>query len=246
MNFAERSPVEGQMPATRWTIIARLHSRDDKQVRRALDDLCAQYHYPLYCYIRLRGFGHHDAEDALHDFLARFLRLGSFQTAEEEKGKLRSYLLVSLQRFLGNWSRLHDHSREVCIETVSSLHSNEEYFEKEDFTDKDSPDLIFQRKWAQELLTGVLRHLREKYATAGKEPLYDALLPVLLAGGSLRGEDGVTIAKSLGISGGALRVALTRLLRHYREILESDVSQTVADREHVAEEIVFLKRAFVK
>ncbi len=233
------------MPATRWTVIARLHSQDEKQVRRALDDLCSQYHYPLYCYIRLRGFSHHDAQDALHDFLVKFLRLDSFQTADESKGKLRCYLLVSLQRFLGNWSRQHDHSEETSLD-ISSFNGDLEHYQRERFSDGDTPDRIFERKWAQELLTGVLQRVREKYALIGKEHVFDVLRPVLCAGGSLRGEDGVAMAHSLGLSNGALRVALNRLLKDYREMLESDVAQTVFDQNKVGEEIAHLKQAFAK
>ena len=234
------------MPATRWTIIARLQSRDDKLVRRALDELCAQYHYPLYCYLRLRGLNHHDAEDALHDFLSKFLRLNSFQTAEEERGRLRTYLLVSLQHFLSNWSRLQSRPQEVSIETLASLNEDQELYQKEYFTEEDSPDRIFDRKWAQELMSGVIQHLREKYVAADKGALFDALRPVLLSGGSLYGVDSAALAGSLSMSAGALRVALNRMLKDYRDILMADVSQTVADQGKVAEEITYLKLAFGK
>lgn len=234
------------MPATRWTIIARLQSRDDKLVRRALDELCAQYHYPLYCYLRLRGLNHHDAEDALHDFLSKFLRLNSFQTAEEERGRLRTYLLVSLQHFLSNWSRLQSRPQEVSIETLASLNEDQELYQKEYFTEEDSPDRIFDRKWAQELMSGVIQHLQEEYVAADKGELFEALRPVLLSGGSLRGVDSTALARSLSMSTGALRVAHSRLLKDYRSMLEADVAQTVSDRESIAEEISYLKQVFCK
>jgi RNA polymerase sigma-70 factor (ECF subfamily) len=245
MNQPARPPDAGQMPVTRWTVIAQLHSRDEKMVRRALDDLCAQYHYPLYCYIRLRGLSHHDAEDALHDFLAKFLRLDSFQTADESKGKLRTFLLVSLKRFLTNWTRQHSHSEETSLES-GIYNENLEHYQKERFSNEDSPDRIFERKWAQDLLIGALQRVREKYALIGKEHVFDVLRPVLCGSGSLRGEDGVAMAHSLGLSSGALRVALNRLLRDYREMLESDIAQTVFDRDKVSEEIAYLKQAFAK
>src|SRR5687767_4122376 len=91
---------DGRFPTTHWTLIARLKGPDDGDARRALNEICAQYHYPLYCYIRRRGLEHHDAEDALHDFLARLLRLDSLEKASAAQGRLRGYLCVSLQRFL--------------------------------------------------------------------------------------------------------------------------------------------------
>ena len=70
--------ADGSFPATHWTLIARLRNPDETVARIALDELCAQYHYPLYCYIRHRGLAHHDAQDALQDFFAKLLRLGVF------------------------------------------------------------------------------------------------------------------------------------------------------------------------
>lgn len=77
--MAIRPKGESRFPTTEWTLISRLKSEDGATSARALDDLCRQYHYPLYCLIRSRGLAHHDAEDALHDFLAKLLRLESLQ-----------------------------------------------------------------------------------------------------------------------------------------------------------------------
>ena len=96
---------DGSFPTTQWSLIARLKSPDEATARRALDDLCTQYHFPLYCAIRHRGLAHHDAEDALHDFLAKLLRLDSFAGADAEKGRLRAFLGTALTRFLHNWHR---------------------------------------------------------------------------------------------------------------------------------------------
>jgi len=81
-----RAMPDGQFPATRWSLIARLKHGDEAAAREAIGELCAQYHDPLYCYLRRHGLAHHDAQDALHDFLAKLLRLEAFADAEVERG----------------------------------------------------------------------------------------------------------------------------------------------------------------
>ena len=234
------------MPSTRWTIIARLHSRDDKQVRRALDDLCAQYHYPLYCYIRLRGLSHQDAEDALHDFLAKLLRLDAFDDLAAEKGRLRTFLSKSLDRFLIN--RHHRdrkrNEREVLLEdTRFPLDPKlEQRFERELGSSADSPDVIFDRQWCAQLLQRVMQRLGTEYE-GRKAPVFSALQPVLITGGSLRGHDAAALAAGLSMTEGALRTALLRLLRDYRRLLVDEVRQTVDRKEDVEAEIAHLMQA---
>lgn len=235
---------DGHFPSTQWTLIARLKSDDSDTSRRALNDLCTQYHYPLYCYIRRRGLEHHDAQDALHEFLAKLVRLEAFQGADEEKGRLRSFLAASLQRFLITWKVGQASKREVSVDAEAALAKSESRYLKEQFTDEDTPDRVFDRKWAQTLLQHVLKRLGETYADRGKDPLFKALKPVLLRGGSLRGEDSATLAESLGMKEGALRTALNRLLKDYRDLLEKEVRQTVAESAEVQEELACLRQLF--
>src|SRR5437773_972735 len=107
-------PADGQFPPTRWSLIARLKGGDEVAARGALEELCAAYHYPLYCYIRRRGLAQHDAEDALHDFFAKLLRLDAFADADAGKGRLRTFLATGLQRFLINWHRDQPHRDHEC------------------------------------------------------------------------------------------------------------------------------------
>lgn len=231
-------PPDGEFPTTDWTLISRLRSREDAVAQRALNDLCAQYHYPLYCYIRRRGLEHHDAQDALHDFLAKLLRNDSLRGTHQDEGRLRGFLSTALQRFLQNWHR--DRARErdtVSAECAQELAEAEARFQRERLTDEDTPDRIFERKWALELLRHVQETLRIQYQNRGKEALYAALRPGLLNGGSLRGEDTPRIAASLAMSEGAVRVAMNRLLEDYRAILREEVRQTVERAEDVESEL---------
>jgi len=235
----------GRFPATPWTLVARLKSADAATAQRALDDLCKQYHYPLYCYIRRRGVPHHDAQDALHDFLAKLLRTHAFESVDSTKGHLRAFLSTALHHFLIN---RHEgaarRSAELSTDSEHLVEADEQRFLKEKFTERDTPDRIFERKWAQELLRHVFEQLKTQYAARGKSALLETLKPVILRGGSLRGEDPAALAASVGMNEPALRKALSRLLRDYRKLLENEVLQTVDQPEEVTGELAYLRGLF--
>ena len=233
---------DGRFPTTEWTLVARLRNDDAEVSARALDDLCTQYHYPLYCLIRHRGLTHHDAEDALHDFLAKLLRLDAFDDLAAEKGRLRTFLAKSLERFLIN---RHRDERRRGADEVSRDDERfaldpklEQRYERE--TASAPPDVLFDRQWCAQLLQRVLGHLEADYAEAGKRDLFAALTPVLMTGGSLRGHEPEAIAATLSMSEAALRTALSRMLRDYRKLLVAEVRQTVEAREDVDAEIAHL------
>ena len=122
-NVTQPDPQPEEMPTTHWSLIARLKGVDTEQARMALDELCRAYHYPLYCYIRRRGLPHHDADDVLHEFLAKLLRLDTFGVADAEKGRLRSFLLVALRRFLNTWHKDQQkrREREISQEAIAAI-----------------------------------------------------------------------------------------------------------------------------
>ncbi len=214
-------------------------------MRRAIDDLCDQYHYPLYCYIRRDGLDHHDAQDALHDFLAKLLRNDSFGAADSERGRLRTFLLTALQRFLANWRRDQRHwVKEVGVGSALALAAAEDRFQSERFAADESPYRIFERQWAHEMFARVMRDLRDRYAGKGKSALFEALSPVLLTGGSLVGQDTDAIASSVGMKPGTLRMALNRLLDDFREALKGEIAQTIRDPREIKEEFQQLAQAF--
>lgn len=237
--------AQGNFPSTDWTLISRLRSRHETVAMAALEELCAAYHYPLYCFIRRRGLAHHDAQEALQDFLAKLLRNESLQSTHQEQGRLRGFLSTAMSRFLANWHR--DHAKErlnVSIEAEQELARNEDRFQKEKLTDEDTPERVFERKWAQEMLRRVLAEMEDDYRRKDRHALYRALRPVVLAGGSLVGEATNEMAKSLCMTPGALRVALSRFLGDYRARLRREVQHTITSAEDVDEELALLANAF--
>jgi DNA-directed RNA polymerase specialized sigma24 family protein len=242
-------PGNGQFPTTHWTLIDRLKGSDEQEARVALEDICSQYHYPLYCYIRRRGLNHHDAEDVLHDFLAKLLRLETFELADREQGRLRGFLSFALQRFLNSRHRDTQHElQHISLDNsaIFSLENLAQRYLNERFTDNDTPERVFERQWARELLNHVLQQLGEHYAKRGKSEIFNALRPTLLGGGSLRGEPVEALTKRLGMTPGMLRITKMRLLAKYKELLEKEVLRTVENKEDVRKEIEHLMSLFAK
>jgi RNA polymerase sigma-70 factor (ECF subfamily) len=231
------SSANNRFPTTQWTLVGRLHHPDEAIVRRALDELCAQYHFPLYCYIRSRGLNHSDAEDALHDFLAKLLRNHSLQSADPEKGRLRSFLAAGLRNFLIDWNKQHQRDGKLRYLRTAEIEAR---YLQEIQSSNENPETIFDRKWAHTLIHRAIESLAGSYSARGKSPLFEALLPILLAGGSLRGEDTARLAATVGLKENTLRVGLHRLLREFRQGLEEEVLQTVSSPAEARSEILHL------
>lgn len=233
-------PANNRFPTTRWTLVSRLNHQDETIVRRALDDLCTQYHFPLYCYIRRRGLDHPDAEDALHDFLSKLLRNHSLQSVDPRKGRLRSFLAASLKNFLIDWSRQHQRAEKLHHLPAAEI---ELRYLQEVQNHHVDPEVLFDRKWAHALIQRAIQSVAASYAAKGKSSLFETLRPILLAGGSLRGEDAASLAATLGLKENTLRVALSRLLREFRQTLEQEVLQTVSSPDEAHAEIQHLMNA---
>ncbi len=236
--------ADGKFPTTHWTLIARIKSADEAVAARALDELCAQYHYPLYCYLRRRGCEHHDAQDVLHDFFAKLLRLRALERMEESRGRLRGYLAAALGRGLHDWRQSEARREQPAGAHGLDFEAIEDRYQRERFKDSDTPDRVFERKWALELLRQVIDKLAVRYEQRGRSPLFAALRPVLEGGGSLRGGDTRTLATGLGMSDEALRGALSRLLGEFREEMQAEVRLTVEDAAEVPDELTYLQGLF--
>ena len=239
-----KQPGDGRFPTTHWTLIARLKSGDGRESDAALDEICAQYHYPLYCYIRWRGLDHHEAQDALHDFLARLLRLESLKEADEAKGRLRSYLATALQRYLINRHRDNQHRlREISLDQ-----DVEERFRHEDFAVRLSPEFVLERTWAMTVLRAALNDLSTAQEAAGKGGLFRVLEPFLNPEGSPAEADYAAAALKLGISEATARQAVKRLREKFRQHLRQRIAETLSHptTELIDEEIRALHAATLK
>src|SRR5262249_39151027 len=121
-----------------------------------------------------------------------------------------------------------------------ALESAERQYQREP-ADNWSPERLYDRRWALTLLDRALALLRERYREQGKGELFERL-KCCLAGGSAD-SDLVSLADKLQLTEGALKVAVHRLRRRYRDILKQEIAQTLADPEDVPDELEYLTAA---
>ena len=223
---------------THWSVVLAAGSGLSSQAADALEKLCRNYWYPLYAFVRRRGYSPEDAQDLTQGFLASLLSTRSLDSVHPAKGRFRSFLLASLNHFLANeWDKARTLKRGGG-EPAISLDAAETRFRAEP-SEHLSPDRIFERQWAATLLAQVVVHLRADYEAAGKGRLFEALQIYLT------GEKGLPpyreAADCLGLSIEALKKAVERLRRRYGELLREEIAHTVTNPAEVDEEIRYLR-----
>lgn len=229
----ERAQAFGQFPATRWTrVIAANGNGEDAD--RALNDLCAIYWYPLYAFVRRQGKGPEDAQDLTQGFFADLLRSDMLGRAREERGRLRSFLLGAMKNHMACAYRRETAQKRGGVEAPVPI--DEETAERRYLQEPDaaSPERVYERRWALEILGRVVESLREEYQSKKMGERFETLAP-LLAG--QEAPDHSKLARQLGMKAGAVRTALSRMRKRYRELLVHEIADTVSSPDLVEEEL---------
>lgn len=220
---------------TRWSLVAAARDPAAPDSRQALADLCRAYWYPVYAYVRRRGHGHHAAQDLTQAFFTRLLARNDLAAADQTRGRFRSFLLTACQHFLAN-----EHDRDTAKKRGGGKAHVPLDFEGADGryslepADETTPERLFDRRWALELLDRAVTELRAEYEQSGRGKLFDALKDSL-AGGAEAGY--AELAAGLGMTEGAVKVAVHRLRQRYKDRLRAVIADTVATPEEVDDEI---------
>ena len=210
---------------THWSVVLEAQG-ESPAAQRALEILCRTYWRPLYGFARRQGLTREEAQDLIQEFFARLLEHRNLDTVRREKGRLRSYLLVSLKRFLG--SERHRASGVKRYETGQSI-PLDELLESEaadfELAETLSADRLYERSWALAVLEQVLARLEAEYRAAGHGPLFDQLKEFLVGeqGRPLQAE----IAEKLGMTENAVKQAFHRFRQRYRVLLREEIAHTV-------------------
>ena len=227
---------------THLSVVLAAWRGDSTRAHAALEKLCRNYWYPLYAFVRRLGNSAHDAEDLVQGFFAVCLEKNYLGAVEQGRGRFRSFLLVALKRFLANeWDKQRAQKRggTRAIVELDSLTAEQRYALEP--PEQLTADRLFDRRWALTLLERVLRRLADEQSSAGKSEQFEALKECITAAG--RGTPYAKLASQLGMSEGAIKVAVHRLRQRYRELLEEEIANTVARPEEIEEERRELFRA---
>lgn len=218
---------------TRWSVVLAAQGKSSKDARQSLETLCNQYWAPLYAYVRHRGHAEHDAQDLTQAFFARLLEKDWLATAESERGRFRTFLLMALKRFLANeWDRSQALKRGGSAKIVSL-----DAVEPISLPDSQalSVESLYERRWALTLLESVMQRLREEHEAAGRLAEYERLKPCLTA--ERGGIDYDALAAALNMQPASARSSVHRLRKRFRELFRDEVAGTVADPSDVDDEM---------
>ena len=233
-NFMRGSP---QFATTRWSLVTRARGAPEKTQRAALNELLALYWFPLYAFARRRGARVHDAQDLVQGFLSVLVEHDYVADAVPELGRFRTFLLVSFKNY---WSKQRD--RAAAKKRVGALtHIPMDVVDAERRlsicgSPAADPEAMFDRMWANSILDQVVVHLRNE--AAERSPKHAErltwLLPALSKDADMPYRE---IAAALSLSETAVKVAVHRLRKRYREVLRAIIADTVQDPSDIDEEI---------
>ncbi len=228
---------------THWTVVLAAGRRSTPQSDRALEELCRAYWFPLYAYVRRRGHTKEDAEDLTQAFFVRFLGKNYLEGLSAERGRFRAFLLASLKHFLANeWDKSRRQKRGGGEMPLPLDWQTADTQVQIAATAEPSPDQAFDREWAVTLLAKVIERLNAECATEGKAKQFEQLKAFLTVDrDDLSSADA---ARALGLDEVAVRVAVHRLRKRYRQLLRDEIAQTLADAADVDEEMRALFGAF--
>ena len=233
----------GNFPTTHWTLVLRARQGGELK-RAALEELCGLYWYPIYAFLRRRGYNQHDAEDMTQGFFLKLLTDESFEAADRDKGRLRSWLLQALNRHIA------DHHRHQSAQkrgggrpmiAFEDLNAEERYLSEP--RDKRDPEWLFAQSWARMLIDAVQARMRVTFAETGRAGVFETLLPFLLWDEQPPAYR--EVSAKLAASETAVRLLVFRMRASFRELLREEIARTVLAPQDVAEELEWLKSVLV-
>ena len=227
---------------THWSMVAAAADRESPESRDALSELCTAYWYPIYVYIRRQGLSPEESEDLTQGFFATLLEKDIFRGIDRTRGSFRSFLIACVRHFLANERDRQKAQKRGGGRTVLSLDfpSAESRYRQEGMSGM-TAESLYERQWALTLLSQVLDRLSEEWQRGGRAKMFDALKCFLTGESGPAGYD--EVGAELGMTAGAVRVAVHRLRRRYRELIREEIARTVRDPAEVDAEIQSLFRA---
>ena len=242
MGGHEPTPRSGAFPLTRWTLVASA-AGDGPEAHRALEDLCRLYWPPVYFFARRRGLSHTDAQDTTQAFFAELLARGSILTASADKGRMRTFLLTALKRFMINqYEKATAAKRGSGVPPLSLDFGWVEGRFIPEPGHSLTPDIEFDRQWALRLLDLAFARARQQSEDRGGAELFDELQGLISTDSAAAPY--ADIAARLGMSEAAVKSAAHRLRGRFREALRSLIAETVAEESAIDEEISHLFSSF--
>ena len=232
---------DDRFATTHWSLVVAAAKRQFPDGESALATLCETYWYPLYAYVRRRGYSVPDAQDLTQGFFATLLEKGYLDDADQDRGRFRSFLITALKRYVSKQrERENAQKRGGNLKRLSlDFEAGESHYRLEPSHDS-TPERMFERRWALTVLDNALTKLRQDYELAEKASLFESL-KVFLTGETRSSSK--QVADEHNMTDGAVKAAVHRLRKKYRTLIRAEIAQTVADPGDVDDELRSLRAA---
>lgn len=231
----------GRFAPTRWTQVLRARG-ESAEAQAALSELCAAYWQPVFAFMRRDGRNEDAARDLTQEFFRRLLARHGLDTVEPRRGRFRSFLLGAVKHFLEDERDRVRAAKRGGGQVIVSIEAGAGTGTAAELQIPDPAgqlaDTVFDREWAQTLVARALDSLASECLAAGKAEQFEALKPWLL--GQVDSLSQADAARQLGLTEGAVKVAIHRLRKRFRELVKEEISQTVPEPGQVQEELRYL------
>jgi RNA polymerase sigma-70 factor (ECF subfamily) len=229
---------------TRWSLVLAVRDAQSPDAAAALATLCETYWYPVYAFIRRTGLDGDAAKDMTQAFFTRVLEKDYFGQARQERGRFRSFLLSAVRHFLANERDFAQAQKRGGSHPHLSLEfdDGERTYQIEP-VDLDTPERLYERRWALAAIDGALARVRTRYEHSGKVELFARLRPFLTGD---EPQSYAELATALGVTEGSLRVAVHRMRQQFAATMREIIADTVAGPDEVDEELRELMKAVSK
>lgn len=228
---------------TRWSLILQAKESGSDESVKALEELCALYWPPLFAYLRHKGYGQEDARDLTQEFFTRFLEKDALSNVKSDFGKFRTFLLVCINRFLSNErAKVHAIKRFPGSVRIPIDKAEADGIYQPDPAGQITAQKVFDRQWALTVMGSALEELSAEFEDGAQAERFETFKGYLVA------DDTTTpyaeLGKQLGMSEGAVKVAVHRLRRRYRKYVQRQIAQTVSTEAEIKDEIRYFLSLF--
>jgi RNA polymerase sigma factor (sigma-70 family) len=237
------SAAGGGFQITRWSLVLAASQPDSPEARAALASLCEAYWYPVYAFLRRRGFERDRAKDLTQELFLQLIEKRSFEVADKERGRFRSFLLACLRHLLSHeYKREHAVKRggEYTFVPLDEVMAESRYGDEP--ADDLSPEKLFERRWALTLLDQAMEDLKNEYVESGRSEQFEALHP-FITGASDASATYAEIGTRLNLNENAARQAAFRMRTRFGDLLRAKVALTVASPQELDAELTHFRLA---
>jgi DNA-directed RNA polymerase specialized sigma24 family protein len=223
-------------PTTHWSVVLAAGRERSPQGDAALENLAQAYWSPIYAFLRREGYAAVEAQDLSQAFFARLIEKNYPAQADPAKGRFRSFLLLTLRHFLSDERERAGAAKRGggCVLLSLDEERSEGRYRKEP-ADMDTPETLFERRWAETILARAKARLADEYAASGKQAIYQVLGN--FQPGEQRSLSYLEAARHLATTESAAKALIHRMRSRHQELVRDEIAQTVASAEDVDDEL---------